>query len=106
MHPIDRRSFVGTSLTGLAGLWAAPSYGAGPAETLPAPRQFGETLPAPREASRKHDHPLGPDTLFLTWRTDPTTTMTVQWIAPAVRHGDIDLHVGLKGTEDWRNSRP
>src|SRR6201999_1425351 len=30
-------------------------------------------------AAEKTD-PLKHDTLFLTWRTDPTTSMTVQWI--------------------------
>ncbi|OWK46513.1 metallophosphoesterase [Fimbriiglobus ruber] len=30
-----------------------------------------------------------PDTLFLTWQRDPTTTMTVQWVGHAGEHPDI-----------------
>jgi hypothetical protein len=56
----SRRSFLGTSLAGLA----APSILA--ADSIPAPR--------PVETA------LADETLFLTWRRDPTTTMMVQWI--------------------------
>jgi hypothetical protein len=61
---MDRRSFLGTSLGGLTVLaGATPRLG----RAQDPDSKAGSTL----------------DTLFLTWRRDPTTTMTVQWIAPA-----------------------
>lgn len=59
MNSLSRRSFLGASLTGFA---SPPLFGA-------------DTTPA-------KDTGL-PNTLFLTWQRDPTTTMTIQWIAPA-----------------------
>ncbi len=64
MPTIDRRAFLGTTLGGLTTLAAGASL-------------WGQGRPSTARAGWK------PDTLFLTWRRDPTTTMTVQWIAPA-----------------------
>jgi hypothetical protein len=50
----------------LAGLTASPLFGAD---------DLREILPKPRERFA-----FQPDTLFLTWQKDPTTTMTIQWI--------------------------
>ena len=66
MHPLDRRGFLGASLAALA---AAPAAAAAPKrEPLPV-------APAPREVPVP-----GLDSLFLTWRQDPTTTAVVQWV--------------------------
>src|SRR5438874_13379160 len=60
----DRRSFLGTSVRGLAAAFAA------------GPQLIGRA--AGGEAASG-----GPsDTLFLTWQHDPTTMMTVQWVGP------------------------
>ena len=39
------------------------------------------------------DRPAGPDTLFLTWQRDPTTTMTVQWVGSDWETPDPTIHV-------------
>jgi len=57
MFSLDRRQFTG----GLAALMAAPTVLLGGDDT---------TVVAP----------FTPETLFLTWQGDPTTTMTVQWV--------------------------
>jgi acid phosphatase type 7 len=55
----SRRTFFGSSLAGLA---AGPLFAQVPA------------------TSARDEAPFQPDTLFLTWQRDPTTTMTVQWV--------------------------
>lgn len=76
MTPLDRRGFLGATATAAA-LAAAPA-----AAQLP-------TAPPPREV------PIpGIDSLFLTWRQDPTTSVMIQWVgydgpAPAVRHAPL-----------------
>ncbi|HEX4129563.1 MAG TPA: metallophosphoesterase family protein [Pirellulales bacterium] len=59
---LDRRRFLGASLGTAAALAAG----------------------VPLLGKDKQDSSgSAPDTLFLTWQRDPTTTMTVQWIGPA-----------------------
>jgi len=65
MPHVDRRRFLASSLGGMA---AALSWG---------PNMFGADA-APAKASIGDG--FAPDTLFLTWQRDPTTTMTVQWV--------------------------
>jgi acid phosphatase type 7 len=55
----SRRTFFGSSLAGLA---AGPLFAQVPA------------------TSARDEAPFQPDTLFLNWQRDPTTTMTVQWV--------------------------
>jgi hypothetical protein len=38
------------------------------------------------------DAPFNPDTLFLTWQRDPTTTMTVQWVGAAGETADTTVY--------------
>ncbi len=72
MSRMDRRLFLGTAAGGLAALGASRWTRAEEA-TAAATVTGSETTPA---------LPARPDTLFLTWQRDPTTTMTVQWIGP------------------------
>jgi len=76
----SRRSFLGASLAGLS---SSPLFGDDKApEILPDPREhFG----------------FAPDTLFLTWQRDPTTTMTIQWIGPAAT-ADVAVRYAPKAT--------
>jgi acid phosphatase type 7 len=60
----SRRVFLGTSLTALA-----------------AGRILGADDSGEPVTKLTDDLPFRPDTLFLTWQRDPTTTMTVQWVA-------------------------
>jgi hypothetical protein len=70
MVAVDRRSFLGTSVRGLAAALAAGPYLLGRLAATDAPGSH-------------------PDTLFLTWQRDPTTTMTVQWVGAAGEAPDI-----------------
>ena len=63
MFSPSRRLFLGTSLAGLG------------AACLFAKDDLAKSLP-----KLSDDPPFRPDTLFLTWQRDPTTTMTVQWV--------------------------
>ena len=65
----SRRAFLGSSLGGIA---AALSFGS----ALSA-----QGADATRPANVRYKI-AGPDTLFLTWQRDPTTTITIQWIDP------------------------
>ena len=77
---INRRNFLGRAATGAAtalgvgsgllGNWS-PTSGAG---------QGGAFWNQAAAGAAEKTDPLKPDTLFLTWRTDPTTSMTVQWV--------------------------
>ncbi|HWB00029.1 MAG TPA: metallophosphoesterase family protein [Pirellulales bacterium] len=68
----SRRAFLGSTLAGLAALPACAADSSGKSKDS-------------RSSSR-------PDTLFLTWQRDPTTTMTIQWIGPALNPADATIH--------------
>ncbi|HEY3966435.1 MAG TPA: metallophosphoesterase, partial [Planctomycetaceae bacterium] len=79
MPSLNRRGFLGTSIGSLAAAWSfSPGLPAGSAA-------FAEDLP---QAGAKE---FSPDTLFLTWQRDPTTTMTIQWVAPETA-SDKSIH--------------
>src|SRR5687768_16988857 len=69
----SRRAFLGTSLFSLA------------ASQL----QAAEPAPAVRPVD---DAPFNPNTLFLTWQRDPTTTMTIQWIGTVGETADTQIY--------------
>ena len=70
MFSPSRRSFFGASLAGLA---STPLFAADkPAAIVPERDEFA----------------FQPNTLFLTWQRDPTTTMTVQWVGTAGETAD------------------
>jgi hypothetical protein len=73
MSCFDRRLFLGTSLGG-----AAAALSLAPSVLMQA---FAEGREG--EAPKPESRPVvgyAPSSLFLTWRTDPTTTMTIQWV--------------------------
>ena len=76
MLPLDRRQFSALSLGGLAAILAAPTILLDPGKPRPPVK-----VP-----------PFQPDTLFLTWRDDPTTTMTVQWVGGVADAEDMAVH--------------
>lgn len=88
MARIDRRSFFGAALSGAAAFsyasrsWAADTGGVKPvAPTAPTVQ--------------------GPETLFLTWQEDPTTTMTVQWVGP-VTAADTSVQYATVDSPIWQ----
>ncbi len=73
MSFLGRREFLSSSLGGLT---AAYLFGSSPL----ANGAVDALKPANVRRRRS-----GPDTLFLTWQRDPTTTMTIQWVGPEVK---------------------
>jgi hypothetical protein len=78
----SRRAFLGTSLAGLAcGLIRAD----GIVDII----------------KTADDPPFHPDTLFLTWQRDPTTTMTVQWIGARGETADTTITYKTLKADEW-----
>ena len=81
MRPLDRRDFLGLSLGGMAGFHST-AWGAAPAKpatVAPVAKPKIDPKPAAPVDVKLAD-PL--DTLFLSWRRDPTTSIVVQWVGP------------------------
>jgi hypothetical protein len=87
---LNRRVFLGTTLGGIAS--TAVSGHSSLVDVAPPPRAVE---PIPTNLSPQ-------DTLFLTWQRDPTTTMTVQWISPAIGAPNSVRFVTRTGT-DWKD---
>jgi hypothetical protein len=71
MNPIQRREFLRSTVGGAA---SALALGA---SRWAAKASAAESVPTLLDSSG-----YDPEALFLTWQGDPTTTMTVQWVAP------------------------
>jgi len=88
MPHVNRRSFFGAAFSGAAAFsfasraWAADTGGVKPLGTAAPPVQ-------------------GPDTLFLTWQADPTTTITVQWVGPETA-ADESIQYSAVDTPVWQ----
>jgi hypothetical protein len=85
MLTITRRAFLGASLACLA-----------PGK-IREPDNPDETTPKTLE-----DAPFQPSTLFLTWKRDPTTTMTVQWIGTVGETADTRVSYSPLRGGGWR----
>jgi hypothetical protein len=83
MHPTDRRSFLASAAGGLAAVLSAPVV------------LLGETPAVSTTATFK------PDTLFLTWHTDPTTTMVIQWVSDDPDDSGPVVYYGPSGVPGW-----
>ena len=80
MSSLCRRSFLAASVGGLT-LMQHPTAPQAP------------FAPPGRSAAKRREEPAyRPSTLFLTWHRDPTTTMTVQWVAPQGETPDTTIH--------------
>ena len=85
----SRRTFLATSLATLAaGLVRADS----PSDPV---------LPKAID-----DAPFQPNTLFLTWQRDPTTTMTVQWLGASGETSDTNIRYKTLKPTTGKRSRP
>jgi hypothetical protein len=88
-----RRGFIGSSL-------AALSFGT---SLLQAPPTFGKdkepaTQPSATDPGKaSDDFAFQPNTLFLTWQRDPTTTMTIQWIGATGETSDTKVYYAAEG---------
>src|SRR5262249_10246151 len=84
------RQFLGAAIAGLA---ATPSRATSWWESGDAS--------APRQVI-----PARPDTLFLTWQRDPTTTMTAQWLGTDIGPAKPVFADALRGGSEWRPVTP
>ena len=84
MSAPSRRLFLGASVAGLGSVVLRAQEPAPPAETEPKP--------APLVMASKEIPTFQPSTLFLTWHTDPTTTMDVQWVGTAGETSDTKVY--------------
>src|SRR5262245_55050850 len=91
MATIDRRDFLGTSLGGLA--VALGASGCSHSAAQPATADAGAAA-------------MKPDTLFLTWQRDPTTTMTVQWIGKPLAADASTIQFAQLGKDQWQSLKP
>src|SRR5579863_7718948 len=87
MHELNRRGFLGSAFGG-----AVSTLGLG----LPSWCKAEGASPDQGAALNR------PDTLFLTWQHDPTTTMTVQWIASAEGAKAPAIAYSRHRQNDWR----
>ena len=81
----SRRAFLGTALAGLAS-----------GSLLAADAPDGPPLKI------RDDPPFRPDTLFLTWQRDPTTTMTVQWVGALGETSDTTVSYAALPDGIWQ----
>ena len=78
MFSSSRRTFLGASLAGLA------------AGRVLAADVSEKSVDGDKKT--KDDPAFQPNTLFLTWQRDPTTTMTVQWVGTRGETADTNVH--------------
>ena len=82
MNPLSRRSFLGASLAGFStGHLLGQDTG-----KSSEPEKFIDPTRKPID-----DYAFNPATLFLTWHTDPTTTMDIQWIGTTGETADTKI---------------
>ncbi|MHB1422330.1 MAG: purple acid phosphatase family protein [Gemmataceae bacterium] len=86
MFSPSRRLFLGTSLTALT-----------------SGRLLGADDAAEPVKKILDDPPFRPDTLFLTWQRDPTTTMTVQWVGVAGETTDTTVYYTTPRADLWKS---
>src|SRR5436305_11056629 len=88
MHAVTRRAFLGAALGGLAS-----------GRLLQAQPPVTGLEKVVEEAAYQ------PDTLFLTWQRDPTTTMTVQWVGARGETADTRIYYSASPSGLW-HTRP
>lgn len=96
MSVTSRRNFLAASLASLA---AAPLACADPLSQL---------VPSfnPHPAGDGDEPGFDPDTLFLTWQRDPTTTMTAQWIGALGQTADTRIYYSAEPDGLWQIESP
>lgn len=89
MPSLDRRHFLGSSLGGFT---AAFAFG---------PSLFAQEAKVAAGAGNSVAEGFDPDTLFLCWQQDPTTTMTVQWVGPESA-ADVSINYATLENPLWQ----
>ena len=83
----SRRLFLGASLSGLA---SYPILGQEPKKAPELPKDLPKEVSSRKEV--RDDAAFQPTTLFLTWHTDPTTTMVIQWVGTTGETQDTNVY--------------
>ena len=89
MTSLNRRNFIGSSLGGFTAGFAFGSS------------LFASEVAATSDAVDQQVAGFAPDTLFLSWQQDPTTTMTVQWVCPE-SVSDFSIHFSTLESPIWQ----
>ncbi len=89
MPSLNRRGFLGSSFGGMA---AAITLGSS---------LFAQETKVAADAANPAAEGFAPDTLFLSWQQDPTTTMTVQWIGPE-SNADVSVQYATLENPVWQ----
>ncbi len=92
MTSLNRRNFIGSSLGGFA---AGFAFG---------PSLLARDLPATSVVADQQTTGFAPDTLFLSWQQDPTTTMTIQWVSQESA-ADYSIHYSTLENPVWQIAR-
>jgi hypothetical protein len=95
---LPRRDFLSLSLAGLGSALACGSrlFADETAKLTPSPA----SAPIANQSGAR----FSPDSLFLTWHRDPTTTMIVQWVGPQTQEDTSIAYVPLDG-EIWATGK-
>lgn len=107
----SRRGFLAASLAALA---AGPAVAAAASKEKKAKAEAAAAASQPAttqssaagEVKVVDDFPFQPATLFLTWQRDPTTTMTVQWVAAQGETADTTVFYSASKLGPWVGQKP
>ncbi len=97
MSIFNRRSFLQASFAGVVSLSQLPSrqrLAADDKQRESAKRSTGDT-PVPQFNQGS------PDTLFLTWQRDPTTTITASWVGEELPNEETEVRFAELDSTDW-----
>jgi acid phosphatase type 7 len=92
MLSLNRRGFLGSSVGGFAAAFAC------------GPSLWAQDGIALADASNPTAASFAPDTLFLTWQQDPTTTVTIQWLGSETA-ADLSIHYAKLESPVWQMAK-
>ena len=90
--PLNRRAFLGSSVAALAATFPLR-------HTL-----FAEEAATDQQPLAEKGTEFDPDSLFLTWQRDPTTTMSIQWVGPETKL-DTSIQYRTLSGEIWETAK-
>lgn len=96
----DRRSFLQTSLAGVASL--SSLHGVSILRGAEGQGVADPVLDEDAPQFRKGD----PDTLFLTWLRDPTTTIAAVWVGQELPDDEVEVRCSALEGDSWNRVKP
>lgn len=98
MSHLDRRLFLQGSLAGAASLASL----SGDWQLWAEEKESAGSLPAVRDDQMPKFDDGDPNTLFLTWQRDPTTTVTATWVGVQLPAEKVAVEVAEAKSQDWK----